>query len=933
MKLLVLISIFFVKTFAFTVSEVVIKCEGSLDCNNVEISYKSLKRKYTDLEHLKRTVKLYVLNKGINHFSYSINKVEKKHIININLKLKKQIGSIEFEGLGDVEIPSVLPTTEGSFYDEYNVRETINIIQNVLISKGYINASVNVSKKLDDDEYELTFKVIKGKPILLKNVEVFSESSFLYGFMSRALEQYKNKNFDLQRIKNKVEELRQLFISYGYYLVNIEVAAKRSIRKKVDVTVSIRNADLYMTSFKSNKVVVDRKIFKDEIKTMVLSYKRSLTDDNVREKIKTMLGSYGFDRVKVDIKTQKYLNINNDKVILRTIEIDQGKKRQLGQVLFRRLSAIKDKKLRRLFFERATESVKSGYYDPEYIKNFPELIKEYYIQRGYLGVFIESPKVNVVEGKMNVSYRIKEGVRSIVNNISFKGVPDNLARKAKTLLMTQEKNPFNPTLFKNDIEAVENFFLDEGYYNFQINNKLSGNIVDYKSDSSTVDINFDIEIGTRLYVDKLIIVGNRKTRAKLILRELALVEGDIITKKLLQNSQTNLLGLGVFSSVVVKPVLNKNNYADLLVIVREKNFGIFEIAPGVRTDIGFKLSTDISYNNIDGLNKKISFKGQVNQRFNLNSLDDERRENSNSLVEYNLIANYSENYLFDYDVRFSTSLSNSRQRFFSFDADITRVNFTFSHAFTNWFSFSTRYQFENISQFDATNEIDEGAFQVGSLTPAFTFDFRDNRINPTKGAWFNLSYEAANPSLLSQNDDELIVDYFKLVSRNRFYIPISNGVFAISLAAGMQQNLANSKRLNSNGDLETEGFIPNIKVFRLNGIDNVRGYEDNEINILSSGEDVSQVRVDDTAYMAVLKLEPRFFLSDSSMFGLFYDAGRVFVNDYDFGELNSSVGFTFKYLTPVGSLDFDYGIKLLRKGDDGDKFNSPGRLHVSIGFF
>ena len=69
------------------------------------------------------------------------------------------------------------------------------------------------------------------------------------------------------------------------------------------------------------------------------------------------------------------------------------------------------------------------------------------------------------------------------------------------------------------------------------------------------------------------------------------------------------------------------------------------------------------------------------------------------------------------------------------------------------------------------------------------------------------------------------------------------------------------------------------------------------------------------------------------MFGVFYDAGRVFVNEYDTNDLKSSVGITFKYLTPVGSLDFDYGIKLLRKNDDGDRFDSPGRLHVSIGFF
>jgi outer membrane protein insertion porin family len=933
MKLLVLLFIFITSAFAISVSEVEVNCNGSLDCNNVETSYKSLKRKYTDLDHLKRTVKLYVLNKGIKHFSYSIFEEESKFKLLLNLKLKKQIGSIDFEGLGDIEIPTILPISEGSFYDGNNIKETVEIIKNVLFSKGYVSASVKVEEVIEDDEYDIVFKVRKGSPVTLREVNVFSESSFLYSFVNSALLQYKDKNFDLQRIKNKIEELRQLFISYGYYLVNMDINVKRISRKKMDINITVRNADLYVSSISGKGLAIDQKLLKDEIKAMVLSYKRSLTDDNVKTKIKSLFGAYGFDQVKIDIKTEKYLNINNDKVVLRQIKILQGEKRKLGNILFRRLSAIKERKLKRLFFERAPSVVKSGYYDPEYIKNFPELIKEYYIQRGYLGVFVENPKLNIVDESISVSYRIKEGIKSIVDKINLKGVPENLAKRVKSLLQTKERTPFNPTVFKNDIEVVENFFLDEGYYNFQINNKLSKNLVDYKSDSSTVDINFEIKLGSRLYVDKIIIVGNRKTRSKLILRELSLRESDIITKKNLQNSQTNLLGLGLFSSVVVKPVQNKNNYADLLVIVREKNFGLLEIAPGVRTDIGFKISSDLSYNNIDGLNKRISFKLQANQRFNLYSLDDERRQNSNSLVEYNVIANYSENYLFDYDVRFQTSLSQSRQRFFSFDADISRVNFTFSHSFTDWFSASTRYQFETIRQFDASQEIDEGTFQIGAITPSVTFDFRDNRINPTKGAWFNLSYESANPNFLSQSNDELIIDYFKVISRNRFYVPINNGVFAVSVAAGVQQNLARSKRENSDGDIETEGFIPNIKVFRLNGVDNVRGYEDNEINTLLTGEDISEVRVDDKAYMAVVKLEPRFFISDSSMFGVFYDAGRVYVDKYDFSELKSSVGFTFKYLTPVGSLDFDYGIKLLRKNDDGGKFDSPGRLHVSIGFF
>jgi outer membrane protein insertion porin family len=69
------------------------------------------------------------------------------------------------------------------------------------------------------------------------------------------------------------------------------------------------------------------------------------------------------------------------------------------------------------------------------------------------------------------------------------------------------------------------------------------------------------------------------------------------------------------------------------------------------------------------------------------------------------------------------------------------------------------------------------------------------------------------------------------------------------------------------------------------------------------------------------------------MAGVFYDAGRVFVNSMDLSDLRDSVGVTFKIVTPVGTLDFDYGIKLLRKKDANGNLEDPGRFHVSIGFF
>ena len=88
-------------------------------------------------------------------------------------------------------------------------------------------------------------------------------------------------------------------------------------------------------------------------------------------------------------------------------------------------------------------------------------------------------------------------------------------------------------------------------------------------------------------------------------------------------------------------------------------------------------------------------------------------------------------------------------------------------------SFDLKYQFDTIDQFQATEEIDNDSFKIGSITPSITLDLRDKTIAPSRGAIFQFSWEFANPALGAQESDELTVNYNRLLLRNKFYIPIS----------------------------------------------------------------------------------------------------------------------------------------------------------------
>src|SRR5690606_26631952 len=149
-------------------------------------------------------------------------------------------------------------------------------------------------------------------------------------------------------------------------------------------------------------------------------------------------------------------------------------------------------------------------------------------------------------------------------------------------------------------------------------------------------------------------------------------------------------------------------------------------------------------------------------------------------------------------------------------------------------------------------DLDNGSFRIGAITPSLTFDWRNSQVNPTSGAFFNMSVEYANPYFLSQEKEDLMINHYKLISRNRFYVPFKNGTVAISLVGGVQENLARDL-IDNNGTEQTEGYIPNIKVFRLTGMYIIRGFTDEEMNKLSDGTDISKARIDNRAYMLNFK--------------------------------------------------------------------------------
>jgi outer membrane protein insertion porin family len=928
----------------FNLQDVVVTCPESVACDQRTARFKSLIGEYRSLVHLKDTLRVLASDGGYQSFTYELNEVDKVYSLNINFKLKPIISQINI-GFTDRNIEydplQLITIREGDFFETQKLRDSMFGLETKLESMGFPNNSHSYEVIEKNNQVSVNIVVTVGKPRIFKNIKSDSKSSYVRGYLRRKFLNLYNKPFDVNRFKVYLDDAQKELFSYGYYLIGLDFHP--TIKgNRVILDIKVINEQLFAFDLKNLKQE-QRDVVHNLLVDLFRKYKKAPSDLTIRNALKEHYELKALLNASIKIEPFEFINNQKEVVHLYRIFFNEHEKTRMEDVKFFGNSFFKTSRLERMYKTEAFELASLSYYDEEYLAYFQDFLKTQYIQKGFVQIRIPDPLKTFDQDKKiaSVEFTIQEGTRAFVREINFEGLEPELEEKVLSKISNKVGNAFNPISLVEDTKAVTTLLQEEGYYYAEILNASDAELVRYSKSGSDVDIRFKVETGPVIKMNRALFLGNDKTKKRVLAKKVFLKKGEIITPSKTREIESSLSATGLFNSVAVAPLRHnsKNATTDLLIKVTERDYGLIEIAPGYRTDLGIKLTGTIAYQNIGGYNRAVTLQSQFNQRLDFMTLDPERRKAKIHILEHNTSLTYNQGDIFDTLIDGAASIAYQTRRFYHFDADIFRINGTLTRALTKKLSTSLTYQYEDIYQYngattDSTGEPTQynGQFKIGAITPSFTYDLRNSQINPLKGAYFNISTEFANPYFLSQHETNQTVNYYKLLSRNRFYIPFKNGTLAISMVGGIQENLAKNEVI-VDGVTKTEGSIPPIKVFRLSGMDIIRGFSDEEMNALPNGQDISSVRIENKAYLANFKLEPRYFINDSFMAGVFYDAGRVFVDHFDLSDLRDSVGVTFKVVTPVGTLDFDYGIKLLRKKTANGSLETPGRFHVSIGFF
>lgn len=532
-----------------------------------------------------------------------------------------------------------------------------------------------------------------------------------------------------------------------------------------------------------------------------------------------------------------------------------------------------------------------------------ETLRSFYMNQGYLEFNIDSTQVSITPDKKDIyiTVNITEGEKYTISEVKLAGetlVPEDELRQ---LIQVQAGDTFSREKVTQTSKAISDRLSNDGYAFSNVNA-----VPDLNKEQHTAAFTFFVDPGKRVYVRRINIVGNTRTRDEVIRREVRQLESAWYASNKINRSKERITRTDFFSDVNVETpaVAGTTDQVDLNISVTEKSTGSVQFGAGLSSSEGVVFGVTVNQNNFLGTGNRVSAQintGKVNTTYSLSytdpyftpdgvsrGIDVYRRDvntKSLSVGTYNTSS-------YGGGVRFGIPLNERDGVNFGLAADFTSVDL----------SSESPKQYRDFC--NNTNGCSSDSLVVNA---GWVHDSRDSIMFTTNGVIQRLSGEVSLPVL--------DLEYYKIDYKHAWFKEIYTGfTFMLNGEIGYAESYGSKD-------------YPFFKNFYMGGVNSVRGYDNGSLGPRDvdsvTGQEYSLGGTKRLLGNAELYL-PIPGLKDSKQFRLsaFVDAGNVFGKDdsYDFGELRYSTGMGISWLSPFGPLKLVYAKPLNDK--EGDKTQS-----------
>ena len=278
--------------------------------------------------------------------------------------------------------------------------------------------------------------------------------------------------------------------------------------------------------------------------------------------------------------------------------ITEGEKGAVAHIQFEGNTHFSDKVLRKQMKTKAKTLVaffdKSGRLDEAQFQQDLDSVREFYQNHGYIDVEIKDIRKERTKGPLTIIVPIEEGTQYHVGNISFSGQKIAAEDKLRAVIKMKPGGLYSPKQLHDDAKAIADAYGTGGYVDTVITPQ--GTPVA----SGKIDLHYKIEEGSRSFVQRINIVGNTRTKDKVIRREVLIAPGDVFNTVRVDISKKRLENLGYFAKVDTFPEsTDVEGRKDLLVQVEEKRTGSLNFGAGFSTVDSLSGFVELTQGNFD----------------------------------------------------------------------------------------------------------------------------------------------------------------------------------------------------------------------------------------------------------------------------------------------------------------------------------------------
>lgn len=591
------------------------------------------------------------------------------------------------------------------------------------------------------------------------------------------------------------------------------------------------------------------------------------------------------------------------------------------------------------------KSAEKKEFNPRFLNLDQILITNYYIQQGYLDVYV-SGSFEKENDRILIEYQINEGKRYFLNGVNFSGNTLFSSEELRKAFKVRDGQAYRRSEIESGLNSIEHMYLDNGkpYVLFTHRERVSSD--------SLINVEIQIQEGQTVIIEDLEYEGLQLVKNFLIRRELEIKKGDVFSRRKIEASQKNIYSTGLFKLVNYRlsPISEDRSRVKLVWRVVEKKalwvglrFGVgYETGEAIGNVTTFDLTTEGGHRNLFGAARSISLRYITSLFYGRENPDDAHKQILNPRDQVSF--SYVEPWVLETRTPGIFTITYSRQRRPVSVVPLTMLSasFNLSHQFKNYWSYTAgiSYQQVKITEKPGVNvdsllqQVSQGQDKIYAFNFNPLKDRRDNVLIPQNGYQTEIrnrivySTSRLNVSTAAAGSDTTVTNVFykAIVQWTRYQPFLFNRKWTLA------------SRLRASGFLEFGGrkyieFIPTTERFYLGGASTIRGYAEQSIGrerrVLNPDGSVKEVTPIGGKYTLLANLElriPLFWL----FFGeVFVDAGNLWeeIEDLQAFSLKLGSGMGLAVATPFGPIRFDYGVKWFPTAEE-----SRGEFHIGISF-